>query len=398
MSFWIFLSAFLIRVAVQYKLGAFIAPHMLEYETVANNFLAGRGLVYDTYGTTYYSLIAPLYPLLCILVYSLSGHSFFIMSLVQALISSATCVVVFWIGKRIFGYKAGLIAAILTVFHPGFVVYASKFHSFCVDSFLFCLIVWLLIVVREKPDFLNQLKLGMAYGLTLLTRATSLLFLPFSWVWLKKKLKRVFPVYILISFMLLAPWLIRNYIIYKKFIMLSSTANVFWRGNNPLATGTSLAKSGKPMLEEAKDTMSLIDGRSEMEQNRIFWNESFKFIRNNPLKFVKLTLRKFYYFWWFAPTAGSEYKREWLELYIVFYSIIIMFSIFGFIGLKSITAQSRYDVYIIILFMLIIAVTQSLFYVETRHRWAIEPLLLIFAAKGMVSAEEKIRKCLKTKT
>lgn len=397
MSLLIFIFAFLIRISVQYYMGSFITPETWEYEKVVNNFFAGRGLVFDLYGTAHSSLLTPLYPMICILTYSLSGHSFFAMAIIQSIISSLICVVIFWIGRDLFGTKVGLLAGALTIIHPGIVIYTSKFHPLVLDSLLFCIIIWMLIQTRKKPDFLNQLKLGLTFGLTMLTRSTVFLFLPVSWIWLRKKTNSFFLIFILTSTIVLMPWLVRNYIIHKKILVVSSSASVFWRGNNPLATGTSLGPSGKPMLEEAGDIRSLIYGKPEIEQSRIFLNESFKFIKNNPSKFIELTLRKLSYFWWFAPTSGSEYKREWLEIYRVFYSLALLFGLLGIFSVKNSQSRVKYDLTIIILLILTISAAQSLFYVEIRHRWAIEPLMLIFTAKGLVYAGEKIRDNLKLK-
>lgn len=391
MPLLIFTSAFLIRIIVQYYMGCFISPETWEYEKAVNNFFAGRGLVFDIYGTTYNSLLTPLYPILCILTYALSGHSFFVMAVIASIISSLICVVIFFLGRDLFGAKVGFLAGVLTILHPGLVVYTSKFHPLVLDSLLFCVVIRMLIKTRKKPDYLNQLKLGLIFGLTMLSRSTILLFLPVSWLWLKRKSSSFFIIFIFTSIIVLTPWLVRNYIIHKKILIVSSSANVFWRGNNPLATGTSLGPSGKPMLEEAGDIMSLIYGKTEIEQNRIFIDASLRFIKNNPSKFIKLTLKKLYYFWWFSPDSGSEYKKEWLVIYRAFYSLALLFAISGFFGFRNLEPPIRYDIAIVLLLMLTISLAQSLFYVEIRHRWAIEPLMLIFTAKGLVYAGEKIK-------
>ncbi|MDD2751951.1 MAG: glycosyltransferase family 39 protein [Candidatus Omnitrophica bacterium] len=388
MGIFIFIFAFIIRVIVQYKLGAFVHPQTWEYEQAVNSFFTGRGLACDIYGTTYYSLLTPLYPAICILVYYFTAHSFFAMEIIQALVSSSICIVIFLIAARIFGKKTGFLAAILTVLHPGLVIYTAKLHPLVFDSLLICLVAWLLIRARELPGTLPQLKLGLTFGLSILTRSTMLLFLPFSWLWLIKGSKKKFLLYIFICLLTILPWIIRNYMIYKKITIVSSSANVFWRGNNPLATGTSLAASGKPMLEEAKGMMDKIYGKSELEQNRIFWEESLHFIKANPGKFTKLFMKKFFYFLWFAPTTGSEYKKEWLLPYMIFYSLSLFFGLIGLIAIRRLPFSLQYDSFIIIILILIIGFAQSLFYVETRHRWAIEPLFLIFSARGLISVFE----------
>ena len=44
-----------------------------------------------------------------------------------------------------------------------------------------------------------------------------------------------------------------------------------------------------------------------------------------------------------------------------------------------------YNVLCILLMLLSISLAQSIFYVEGRHRWAVEPLILIFTAAGILS-------------
>ena len=45
-------------------------------------------------------------------------------------------------------------------------------------------------------------------------------------------------IFLLAFFMLLAPWIIRNYIVYRTFFPLSSEAGItLYRGNNPIAPG-----------------------------------------------------------------------------------------------------------------------------------------------------------------
>lgn len=385
MAILVFISAFLLRIVVQLYTGAFVSPQVWEYETAANNFLMGQGLTYNLYGTTYYSLLSPLYSAICIVVYALTGHSFLAIGLFQAVISSFICVIVFLLARHIFGNKTAIIAAILTVFHPGLLIYTSKLHPLVLDSLLICLICWYCVNARSKPGFAIQIKLGAAFGLAMLTRATVILFLPISWLWLVLSSRKKIFAYIFISFMILSPWLVRNYMIHKKILVVSSSANMFWRGNNELATGTALAASGKPMIEEANDFKSRIFGKSEMEQYRIFWEEGFKFVKADSVRFLSLTAKKIFYFWWFAPTSGSEYRKVWLDVYRIYYIIILTLAILGLFSIRKLALSLRYDVFLLLLMIFTIMIAQSLFYVETRHRWAIEPLLLIFTAQGIVT-------------
>jgi hypothetical protein len=51
-----------------------------------------------------------------------------------------------------------------------------------------------------------------------------------------------------------------------------------------------------------------------------------------------------------------------------------------------------YDkIYLLIGMCLAISFFQSIFYVEMRHRWAIEPILLIFAANGIINLRNIVK-------
>jgi hypothetical protein len=95
-------------------------------------------------------------------------------------------------------------------------------------------------------------------------------------------------------------------------------------------------------------------------------------------------IRKFTSFWWFSPTAGLTYPGAWLELYRLFYGAFL-----GAAALGALRAWRRADqatrqrLVLLGLMLGSIAVAQSLFYVEVRHRWAVEPLLGIFLAAAV---------------
>lgn len=184
------------------------------------------------------------------------------------------------------------------------------------------------------------------------------------------------------------PWTLRNYLIHKQFILTRSIDTyVFWVGNNPNFSGSNLNKSGIPVIELApqafKEKIYKLD---EISQNKEFLNAALNYIKKFPFRFIERTIKKFYYFWWFNPQAGLLYPKTWLILYQIFYIFIFTFGIFGiYFSYKEGFFKNRSSAMLILLALLFISIAQSLFYIETRHRWAVEPLFLIFTAKGMMS-------------
>lgn len=385
----IFLTAFLLRSVIVLIAAARGSLQVWEYEDIANSILNGSGYAIKHLGIMHYSFGPPLYPLFSALVYYITNHSHLALGLAQAFFSSAVCVAIFGIGTKIFSRTVGLVAASMTILHPGLNLYVTKLHSFNIDVLILVLVVFALLKAWEKMSILWFILLGMMAGLCLLSRSTIFLFLPFAFIffWSRSKNKEKLLKYMFlagaIALVIIGPWLIRNYMVSKRFIFIQESGEVFWRGNNPGATGTSFSSDGKPIVDAIP--LSSLHGLSGAGQDRLFWREGFRFIRTYPARFIVLTVRKFYYFWWFSPDSGIWYPVIYLTVYKILYAGILLFAAAGVtFALISKIPKVKEFTYLMLIFFITVSVTQSLFYIEGRHRLAIEPLLLIFSAYGII--------------
>jgi len=378
-------------------------PETWEYEVIANNILEGRGYQMEHLGAAYYSPFPPLYTFLCAGIYFLTNHSHLAVQLFQIILSCLIALTVYAIGKKVFGEKTGLVAAFLTAFHPGLTVYSIwKIHPLVLDSFLIMLVVLTFLDARAGLSSWKAFLSGAVTGLAMLTRPTVGLFMVFGTICLalskginKKRLLVFVCILFSSSALVIAPWIIRNYSIHKRVVFTSGTGELFWRGNNVMASGSSYLASGKTVTETmSKELAGRIYGKSELEQKDVFMKEAYGFIRENPASAAWLFARKFYYYWWFSPQSGILYPKHWLKFYMLYYGAVIFLSAAGLYRIIHIRgSQALNSACFLFLMMLSISLAQSLFYVEARHRWAIEPLLLIFSANGIISIQEN--KCVK---
>jgi Dolichyl-phosphate-mannose-protein mannosyltransferase len=148
-------------------------PDPYGFLALAHNLLrgegfAGAGSVLNRRG--------PLYPATIALVFLLTGEHPLAVQLVQALMLSGACALVFDIGRRLYNRRTGVIAGLLCAFHPALLRYVPDFHLETLLMFLTTLAVWRSVRFLEKPSWVNGGLFGVCVGLAALTKAVVLLY------------------------------------------------------------------------------------------------------------------------------------------------------------------------------------------------------------------------------
>lgn len=385
----IFLLAFVTRLIVVFVIKSYRNIYLWEYGHIAMNILSGKGFVFEHFKTIYYSYAQPLLPIFISIFYKITNFNSFGLLIFQCLVSAGLCVTVFFIALELFRKNVAIVAGMFVVFHPGLLIYSTKtVHALTFDAFFFALLILVIFKLRRRCTIRNQLIVGMVLGLCILTRATAIFFLPFAFGWLlwggcwqeKKKYLLAIVSVTIICAGVIAPWTVRNYLHYKRFVFIGANSwELLWRGNNPSASGTLYYKGGKSYSEFVPAN---IIGKSEDEQNAMFREEVLKFFKKNPYTALKLYFKKIYYFWWFSEFSGKEYPILWFRIYKIYYLFILLTFLYGLFRIfyYNKSARIRYEVFLIIMLLISLSLGQSLFYVEGRHRWEVEALMLIFSS------------------
>lgn len=377
--------------------GQLLHPETLEYDGMARSLLAGHGLVFEHLNVPYHSFAPPLYPWLSAASYWLCGSLIGLMML-QVVAGSALAVAVAQIAGRFSaGAIAPLAAGLLIAFHPGLIVYnVNKAHPLTFDALFFTLAVLQAFRLRERTTVRRAIELGVIVGLGTLSRATLIIFLPLVAIWLvwvlrKDSLKLVVRVIVvagLCTTAIVIPWTIRTSLLHHRFVfMLTTDAEDFWRGNNPNATGGAYFSPEQLQLDKL-DPAELADLEhqpDEIAQAEWFSVRSHAFIREHPREFIRLTGVKFLYFWGVAPQAGVLYPKSWFLAYIMYYILVLLLAMIGAWSIWRRGNLQRQQLLLIAAFLLALSLLQSLYYVEGRHRWAVEPILIAISGVGVAS-------------
>ena len=385
----------LVKLVFLFGSGAYHNPQTFEYEEMAQNMLDGKGLYYSNLGIKYYGGIGPGFPLMCYGVYKLFGHNPLYIIFIQIVVTSLLIIPVALIARRIFDEKTAVLAGFLVGLHPALIVYAAcKVHKMNIYSFLFILLAYLFLRLKEDPRLSRFIILGIVAGITMLVRVTGVVFIFFGLIWFYwvsreragYKIKAI-ALFLLIFFLTLIPWQIRNYAVFGKPVLLRTNQwGALWYGNIPGSKGCLYGEDGSVNVDNITATLPPeFFKMDEIKQNDYLKALTIGYFREDPGAFITRIIKKVYYFWYFSPYQGSLYPKLWMRLYKIYYLFILtpaIFSIiYSFLFLKK---GNKQEMALILALFLGLTMVHSLYFVEARHRWTIEPLLLIFTANGLL--------------
>ncbi len=358
-----------------------------EYDTLARNIASGQGYVISRFGQLSFAFgDGNLYSFITAVVYMLVGYKPAVMATIQAILGSLAAPVIFVIGRRAFDTRIAILGAAVAALHPGLLAYSTKLHPLGLDVLLLSLSVFWIGAIETRPRM--SLVAGLALGLTLMSRPTffvaGIAGLTVRWFQARGRLAPMLAA-ICLALVIAAPWLARNWAVLGRPVFISTSLEDVWKGNNPLASGSSYLPNGRDIFAAAPRALQTrLQQADELQRNDVFASEIVDFVSQQPTQFVALTARKFSYFWWLSPQAGLLYPSDWLSWYEIYFAITMACAVLGVIAiLRQGSSQERSLLATLLAITLTLAVIHALSYVEGRHRWGVEPLLLLLSARGL---------------
>jgi hypothetical protein len=207
----------------------------LEFHLQANLLADGKGYIqpflYQAEGVARASADKPpLYPFLEAGVSLLGGRTWAWHQLVGCLAGTGTVAVVGLVGRRAAGPRAGLIAAALAAGYPLLVAADGSLRSESVYALCIALVLLAGLAYRDAPSLRGAALLGAAVAAAALTRGEALallvlLALPLcGW--------RRAGVAALACAVVLAPWLVRCWIVFDRPVLISTNVGGLLAGAN----------------------------------------------------------------------------------------------------------------------------------------------------------------------
>lgn len=344
----------------------------------------------------------PLYPYFLGLIYTLFGRNLFIARLIQILLGSCSCALIYLVGRKVFNRWVGLIASVGASLYGVFLFYECTLVAVSLAIFLFLSAILSLLWARESPSWRRWFITGLIIGLASLARAALLLFLLFLFIWLLIEYRRYKPYgsyrrgllygLSLVSGVLvfILPVTVRNYIVGRDVVFIASHGGVnFCIGNNPEATGlfkwrSTTSPSARVLMEDSRRIAEKKMGKrlKPSEVDRFWFGEALDFVRKEPLKALSLLGKKLLIFLNFyeIPDVSSYYLLK--RFSSILRGPLLTFGVLAPLGLTGLIMALRVWRRVLPLYLFLGSYTLAVvsYFVHSRYRLPAVPFLMLFGA------------------
>jgi 4-amino-4-deoxy-L-arabinose transferase-like glycosyltransferase len=324
----------------------------------------------------------PLYPYLMGGVFKVFGvytpASAWVLLTFNSLLTSLTCIPIFFIAYRILGERLALWSAWSWGMCP--YIWYWSIHWIWDTTFTPLILACAFLVALELQDWpgLSGWTLfGVLFGIGALANPTMLAFLPFCglWVWTqrhKNNLPSLGGVVLssVIFFLVLSPWLIRNYEVFSRFVFIRDDFGLqFKLGNGPYADGMLMAYL-QPNLNKLE--LQKFQQMGELAYSASCKRMAFDWVREHPARFAVISLKRLFYYW-----NGVPRPTESLSPVDFRNSAFLATSILALWGLGRMLRQKRPGAWLFAGLVLTYPTVYYFVYPHARYRHPIEPELII---------------------
>lgn len=391
-SFLLAAAAVGLALRLAFSLGYWVGQPLTrdeqEYLSLARSLAAGRGYVYDPQvlaGPVQPFGRAPGYPVFLALVgggRSVTAAVPTVVKVAQSITGAAGILLVGVLATRLAGARAGRIAAAVAAVYPPLVWVAAFAWSEALFWPLGLVVAWLFGPASSptRPrGWRAAAWCGLVAGLASLVRAASIVFVGLAVAWLlwRRLPSRAAALAAGVA-LVLAPWAVRNYEHYGRFVLIATEGGVtFWTGNHPPAFGEG-DLAANPNLARAKAALrSRYPDLTEEQMEPVYYRDALSWMAAHPVDWLWLEVRKAFYL---VVPVGPSYRLHSARYYgatLVGYGLVLPLAIVGFWRLGSWRARTP-GLWLLAASAVVVAL---LFFPQERFRIpVIDPTLIICAA------------------
>lgn len=340
----------------------------------------------------------PLYPYILAAIYAVSGDLFWTPRFIQFLLGAASCALVFGLGRQVFGTRVGLLAGGMACLYGPSIYFEGELLPTALAVFLNLLLLFILL--QPGRGWGQALAAGLVQGLAIVAvpNAAVFAFCACLWYWrsaeraVRRKLTWCL-LFAAAASAVVGTVTARNWVVSGEFIPLSWNGGVnFYLGNHPDYDRLVAIRPG-PAWEALMEQPLAAGHVGYADRSAYFYRQAGAWIARAPGDFVRLLGYKA-----FLLVRGEELKRNqdvyfartysWL-LGVLLWKVdhfAVPFGLLGPLAAVGMVLAWRYRPQAGLLLLCIGAYSASLllFFITSRYRLPLVPLLLPFAGYALV--------------
>jgi len=359
--------------------------------------------------------IGPGFPLIIAALFRIFGENYYAIFILNALISSLIPLVIYFLGKQVFSRKTALLSALWGVIYILHIHYVNAVLKEIWLAFLLPLLIYLFIL-EVKKDKINWLSLLLSVLYAFLIHMDERYFTYFPVFAISffvldndywgKRLKKA-ALFVIIVLILMIPWLVRNYQIYGRIVILTERTTRF----------TDKIFGYKEEVEERKREKAELTSYLKAKRDSILLGKEVdEEIKGNWIRKMKKAIAKRD-----VPHEFNTAERWWAELkefwrpirlrgsYVgnglryeppytlkhnlgegLTYGILLPFFLIGcYFVIKR---KNKYGIFFIVIIFAQTFIHVVLAHVRNRYRIPVDSLIILISFYGITKLINKIKK------
>ena len=289
---------------------------------------------------------------------------------------------------QFFSEKLSAIGTLIFSLFPMNVYAVSQISSIILQIFLLNVFLYSYIKLFKKITNKHIIIFSIFSGLLILLRGEYFIFVILSLIYLYLNQKQIVKILIIsmATLLIVSPYLYRNYNIFGVITITKSAGYNLLKGNHPRTKveGVGMFSNIEKVIPEVKTQLEDLKSKGpaqnyDLLQDKILMEQAVIFIKDNPLRYINLYIKKFLAFMFFDLSA--TYPNYYSPMHIIPKVLIALSSFIGIIlAFRLSVSISNY----VILFYLANIGLFSIFFILPRYSLSlltIQIILSLYALK-----------------
>jgi hypothetical protein len=382
-------------------------PFQQETGSIAHALATGKGFSNpfnkDTGPTAW---LTPVYPLLVAATFKVLGvytePSFFFLVFLNCLFSSAACVPIFYVGKRVAGLGVASAAAWLWALFPNAIMVPFEWiWDTSLAALLAAVLLWATLELAESgtqraADWCGY---GLLWGFTLMTNPSLSSVLPFLLGWAAYRVQQRRPLSMqatlgkpalafALAVLCCLPWTIRNYVVFGHFVPLRSNFPLeLYIGNNE-NYASDHPRFPSPITKERETVRYFRMGETAFMHEEM--RKAVTFMIAHPGKVAILFGDRFIAFWGGVPYPLDTFLHADSLLVRALILCAVLSGMGALLGIVVLLIRRSPYAFPLAAYPVVFPFLYYITHTSLRYRHPIDPILLLLTAIAVAAVPQAL--------